>query len=41
MRGYSIFALPLFLASTNLGHGGGLDVSRCHDDRKQGDEISN
>jgi hypothetical protein len=38
---FNFFALSLFLASTMLWHGGGLNVSRCHDDRKQGDEISN
>jgi hypothetical protein len=36
MRGYQFFALTLLLAAPAFAHGGGLDASGCHNDRKRG-----
>jgi hypothetical protein len=36
MHRYSIFACVLCAASPLLAHGGGLDASGCHNDRKRG-----
>lgn len=36
MRRHLLFALLFFVATSALGHGGGLDPRGCHNDRKRG-----